>query len=219
MKRTLLIVSLALVACTVIDATALTLPLEATMVPFAEYGVRALLRGLWLDDTLHAAIAPACAGLRTTVACALVGAFCAKRWWVGAPMGTLCGLALNLLRIAVCELVRRVDPTTADVLHATALYTILLPTVLLIRWVWLHLRTRPARVALATAFCSVMALLLLGASASTVPELPTRDVAEKVAKEAAKHPLHPYHDLQEANAFNRDYVDCEELLARLLEAK
>ncbi len=159
MKRALPLLIVAALVCWAVDGTAWALPVEADLAERMGNALRALLAGLCLPDALHCSVAPACSGLRTAVAAALLGAFVARRWWCGVAIGALCGLALNLLRLLALELAARADPALGETLHATALLSVILPAALL-AWGLCRRLTVPARAFALIAMAEITLLLL-----------------------------------------------------------
>ena len=109
MIRRLPLLLLAATACFVVDATDWALPLEAWLAERMASATRAVFVGLNADPALLGTVAPACAGLRTATAGAILGACLARRRWLGALVGALCGLGLNLVRLVAVEAALRVD--------------------------------------------------------------------------------------------------------------
>ncbi len=148
-------------------------PVETDMARRMAAALSALLRGLNLDPALTCAVSPACAGIRTAAAAAVFGSVIARSRLLGALLGIACGLALNLLRILVCELCTRFDPSLGAVIHATALYLVILPAVLIARILWLRMG-RLTRLTSAAVIIYGSAILLLCSGmppqASTDPE-------------------------------------------------
>lgn len=161
MIRRLPLLLLAATACFVVDATDWALPIEAWLAERMASATRAVFVGLNADPALLGTVAPACAGLRTATAGAILGASLARRRWLGALVGALCGLGLNLVRLVAVEAALRVDVPFGRALHDLALYLVVLPAALIAAWLW-RAATRPVRLTLATAALTLGALLLAG---------------------------------------------------------
>lgn len=160
MIRRLPLLLLAASACFVVDATDWALPLEAWLAERMASATRAVFVGVGADPALLGTVAPACAGLRTATAGAILGACLARRRWLGAAVGALCGLGLNLVRLVAVEAALRVDFEAGMMLHDLALYAIVLPAALLAAWLW-RAASRPARLTLAGCALYLGALLTL----------------------------------------------------------
>ncbi len=151
---------LAASACFVVDATDWALPLEAWLAECMASATRCVFVGLNADPALLGTVAPACAGLRTATAGAILGAcLTARRKWLGALVGALCGLGLNFVRLIAVEAALRVDHAAGMMLHDLALYAVVLPAALL-AWALWRLCSRPAKITLAASALSLAALLL-----------------------------------------------------------
>ena len=159
MIRRLPLLLLAATACFVVDATDWALPLEAWLAERMASATRAVFVGLNADPALLGTVAPACAGLRTATAGAILGACLARRRWLGALVGALCGLGLNLVRLVAVEAALRVDVPFGQTLHDLALYLVILPAALLAAWLW-RLCSLPAKITLAASALSLATLLL-----------------------------------------------------------
>lgn len=171
MRRALPLLLVAGLLCWAVDGTDAALGLEADMARRMAAALSALLRGLNLDPALTCTVSPACAGLRTAAAAAVFGAVIARHRVIGALTGFACGLALNLLRILVCELCTRFDPSLGAVIHATALYSVILPAVLIARILWLRMgRTLRLTSAAVVIYGSALLLLCAGPNPPPAPD-------------------------------------------------
>lgn len=168
-------------------------PLETDMARRMAFSVSAILRGLNLDPALTCAVSPACAGLRTAAAAAVFGAVIARSRLLGALLGIACGLALNLLRILVCELCTRFDPALGAIIHASALYSVIFPSVLIARILWLRMG-RLTRITSAAVIIYGSALLLLCSGmphqASTDPDALSLSRTLSLRRDAASRGIH-----------------------------
>ena len=145
-------------------------PIENALTTPTANALQTLLIGLHLNPTLTLTVSPACAGLRTAIAAALLGALiprslpretarCSwKKRLIGATLGLLTGFWLNLIRILIIELTHRTNPALAATLHNTATYTLLLPTALLLLTLLRHL-PRPAKITLTAAASLLLPLI------------------------------------------------------------
>lgn len=156
----LALLTLAVSCLFIVDATDWALPLEAWLAERMASATRCVFVGLNADPALLGTVTPACAGLRTATAGAILGACLARRRWLGAAVGALCGLGLNLVRLVAVEAALRVDFEAGMMLHDLALYAIVLPAALLAAWLW-RAASRPARLTLAGCALYLGALLTL----------------------------------------------------------
>lgn len=145
-------------------------PVETDMARRMAAALSALLRGLNLDPALTCTVSPACAGLRTAAAAAVFGAVIARHRVIGALTGFACGLALNLLRILVCELCTRFDPALGALIHATALYSVILPAVLIVSLLWLRMGRTLRLTAAAVVIYGSNLLLCAGLNPPPAPD-------------------------------------------------
>lgn len=159
MIRLVPLLLLAATACLIVDTTDWALPIEAWLAEQTAEALRAVFVGVGADAALTGTVAPACAGLRTATAGAILGACLARRRWLGAAVGALCGLGLNFVRLVAVEAALRVDVTFGQTLHDLALYAIVLPAALLAAWLW-RAASRPARLTLAGCALYLATLLL-----------------------------------------------------------
>ncbi len=159
MIRLVPLLLLAATACLIVDTTDWALPIEAWLAEQTAEALRAVFVGVGADAALTGTVAPACAGLRTATAGAILGACLARRRWLGAAVGALCGLGLNFVRLVAVEAVLRVDFEAGMMLHDLALYAVVLPTTLLAAWLW-RVASRPVRATLAGCALYLGALLL-----------------------------------------------------------
>lgn len=184
MIRRLPLLLLAATACFVVDATDWALPLEAWLAERMASATRAVFVGLNADPALLGTVAPACAGLRTATAGAILGACLARRRWLGALVGALCGLGLNLVRLVAVEAALRVDVPFGRALHDLALYLVVLPAALITAWLW-RAATRPVRLTLATAALTLGALLtLVDLPQPPLPPKPLSDIEARALAQA-----------------------------------
>lgn len=157
-------VPLLAVAATVllmVDGSSVALPFESWLAERMASALRCVFVGVGADPALMGTVAPSCAGLRTATAVAILGAcLAARRKWLGALVGALCGLGLNFVRLVAIEAVLRVDHAAGMMLHDLALYAIVLPAALLAAWLW-RAASRPARLTLAGCALYLGALLTL----------------------------------------------------------
>ena len=143
----------------IVDATDWALPMEAWLAERMASALRCVFVGVGADPALVGTVAPACAGVRTAIGAAILGACLAeRRKLLGALVGAACGLGLNLVRLAAIEAVLRVDHAAGMILHDLALYAIVLPAALL-AWALWRLCSRPAKITLAGCALSLAALL------------------------------------------------------------
>ena len=158
--RFLALLTLGVSALFIVDATDWALPMEAWLAERMASALRCVFVGVGADPALMGTVAPACAGVRTAIGAAILGACLAeRRRWLGAAIGALCGLGLNLVRLVAIEAVLRVDFEAGMMLHDLALYAIVLPAALLAAWLW-RAASRPARLTLAGCALYLGALLL-----------------------------------------------------------
>ena len=144
----------------IVDATDWALPLETWLAGQMAEALRAVCVGVGADPALMGTVAPACAGVRTAIGAAILGACLAeRRKLLGALVGAACGLGLNFVRLVAIEAVLRVDHAAGMMLHDLALYAIILPAALL-AWALWRLCSRPAKLTLAASALSLAALLL-----------------------------------------------------------
>lgn len=204
--RHLRFLALLLLACSalfIVDATDWALPMETWLAERMASALRCVFVGVGADPALMGTVAPSCAGVRTAIGAAILGACLAeRRKWLGALVGALCGLGLNFVRLVAIEAVLRVDHAAGMMLHDLALYAIVLPAALA-AWALWRLCSKPVRATLAAAALSLAALLL----AVDIPEPPpaprpltaaqSRIFAEAVAADAirASLPRRPEVDL------------------------
>lgn len=160
MMRTFLVLLIGVSALFVVDATEWALPVEAWLAERMASALRCVFVGVGADPALVGTVAPACAGVRTALAAAILGACLAeRRKWLGALVGAACGLGLNLVRLVAIEAVLRVDHAAGMMLHDLALYAIILPAALAAYALW-RLCSKPARATLAASALYLAALLL-----------------------------------------------------------
>ncbi len=178
MKRYLPLFALTIALCWIVDGTDAALALEGDLAERMACALRALLRGLCLSDALHCSVAPACSGLRTTVAAALFAlalraqfptaqtgatyrapALTAVRYLLTAASGASIGLWLNLARLLAIELAMRLSPALGQTLHAFALPLLIAPLAAALLALLTHLGPRSKRL-LALAAALLLALLL-----------------------------------------------------------
>ena len=158
--RFLALLLLAASACFVVDATDWALPLEAWLAERMASALRCVFVGVGADPALMGTVAPSCAGVRTAIGAAILGACLAeRRKLLGALVGAACGLGLNFVRLVAIEAVLRVDHAAGMMLHDLALYAVVLPAALLAAWLW-RAASRPARLTLAGCALYLGALLL-----------------------------------------------------------
>ena len=160
--RHLRFLALLLLACSllfIVDATDWALPFETWLAGQMAEALRAVCVGVGADPALLGTVAPACAGLRTATAGAILGACLAQRRWLGALVGALCGFGLNLVRLVAVEAALRVDLEAGRMLHDLALYAIILPAALAAYALW-RVCSKPARATLAGCALTLAALLL-----------------------------------------------------------
>ena len=192
--RLLALLALAASALFIVDQTDWALPFETWLAERMASALRCVFVGVGADPALAGTVAPACAGLRTATAGAILGACLARRRWLGAAVGALCGLGLNFVRLVAVEAVLRVDLEAGRMLHDLALYAVVLPTTLLAAWLW-RVASRPVRATLAGCALYLGALLL----AVDLPQPPpaprpltaaqSRIFAEAVAADAIRASL------------------------------
>ena len=169
--RHLRFLALLLLGCSalfIVDATDWALPFETWLAERMASALRCVFVGVGADPALLGTVAPACAGVRTAIGAAILGACLAeRRKWLGALVGALCGLGLNLVRLVAVEAALRVDFEAGMMLHDLALYAIVLPAALLAWGLW-RICSKPVRVTLAGCALSLAALL----AAVDLPEPP-----------------------------------------------
>ena len=166
--RFLALLTLGVSCLFIVDATDWALPMEAWLAERMASALRCVFVGVGADAALVGTVAPACAGVRTAIGAAILGACLAeRRKWLGALVGALCGLGLNFVRLVAIEAVLRVDHAAGMILHDLALYAIILPAALL-AWALWRLSSRPAKITLAASALSLAALL----AAVDLPEPP-----------------------------------------------
>ena len=159
--RFLALLTLGVSALFVVDATDWALPLEAWLAERMASALRCVFVGVGTDPALVGTVAPSCAGVRTAIGAAILGACLApRRKLLGAAVGALCGLGLNLVRLVAIEAALRVDVEAGRMLHDFALYLVILPAALLAAWLW-RAASRPARLTLAGCALYLGALLTL----------------------------------------------------------
>lgn len=184
MIRLVPLLLLAATACLIVDTTDWALPLEAWLAERMASALRCVFVGVGADPALMGTVAPACAGLRTATAGAILGACLARRRWLGAAVGALCGLGLNFVRLVAVEAVLRVDHAAGMMLHDLALYAIVLPAALLAAWLW-RAASRPARLTLAGCALYLGALLtLVDLPQPPPPPKPLSDIEARALAEA-----------------------------------
>ena len=201
--RFLALLTLGVSCLFIVDATDWALPMEAWLAERMASALRCVFVGVGADAALVGTVAPSCAGVRTAIGAAILGACLAeRRKWLGAAVGALCGLGLNFVRLVAIEAVLRVDHAAGMMLHDLALYAIVLPAAFA-AWALWRLCSKPVRATLAAAALSLAALLL----AVDIPEPPpaprpltaaqSRIFAEAVAADAirASLPRRPEVDL------------------------
>ena len=160
MIRLALLLTLGVSALFIVDATDWALPMEAWLAERMASALRCVFVGVGADAALVGTVAPSCAGVRTAIGAAILGACLAeRRKWLGALVGALCGLGLNFVRLVAIEAVLRVDHAAGMILHDLALYAIGLPAALL-AWALWRLSSRPAKITLAASALSLATLLL-----------------------------------------------------------
>ena len=167
---TLRFFALFLLACSllfIVDNTDWALPMEAWLAERMASALRCVFVGVGADAALVGTVAPSCAGVRTAIGAAILGACLAeRRKWLGALVGAACGLGLNFVRLVAIEAVLRVDVTFGQTLHDLALYAIVLPAAFAAWGVW-RFCSKPVRVTLAGCALYLAVLLL----AVDVPDL------------------------------------------------
>lgn len=169
----LALLTLGVSALFVVDATDWALPMEAWLAERMASALRCVFVGVGADPALMGTVAPSCAGVRTAIGAAILGACLAeRRKWLGAAIGAACGLGLNFVRLVAIEAVVRVDVEAGMMLHDLALYAIVLPAALAAWGVW-RFCSRPVRVTLAGCALYLAALLF----AVDVPD-PSGEIAE-----------------------------------------
>lgn len=155
-------VPLLAVAATVllmVDGSSVALPFESWLAERMASALRCVFVGVGADPALMGTVAPSCAGVRTALAAAILGACLApRRKWLGALVGAACGLGLNFVRLVAIEAVLRVDHAAGMMLHDLALYAIVLPAALA-AWALWRAASRPARLTLAGCALYLGALL------------------------------------------------------------
>lgn len=159
--KTVILSAIAVLVCWVMDNTPAALPLERTLAASMEGALRSVMIGLGLSPDLTCAVAPECSGLRTAVASAILSALVSRRWVAGSLAGLLLGLWLNLVRLAVLELVTRADPVIGHDLHGFALPLIILPAAALTLLIVRQLRRQGPLVCWTMATASVLLLVTL----------------------------------------------------------
>ena len=158
--RFLALLLLGVSALFVVDATDWALPFESWLAERMASALRCVFVGVGADPALMGTVAPSCAGVRTAIGAAILGACLAeRRKWLGALVGAACGLGLNFVRLVAIEAVVRVDFEAGMMLHDLALYAIVLPAALAAWGVW-RFCSKPARVTLAGCALYLAALLL-----------------------------------------------------------
>ena len=158
--RFLALLTLGVSALFVVDATDWALPFETWLAERMASALRCVFVGLNADPALLGTVAPACAGVRTAIGAAILGACLAeRRKWLGAAIGAACGLGLNFVRLVAVEAVLRVDVEAGRMLHDLALYAIVLPAALAAYALW-RVCSKPARATLAVSALSLATLLL-----------------------------------------------------------
>ena len=169
--RHLRFLALLLLACSalfIVDATDWALPMETWLAERMASALRCVFVGVGADPALLGTVAPACAGVRTAIGAAILGACLApRRKLLGAAIGAACGLGLNLVRLVAVEAVLRVDVEAGRMLHDLALYAIILPAALAAYALW-RVCSKPVRVTLAGCALYLAALL----AAVDLPEPP-----------------------------------------------
>lgn len=198
--RFLALLTLGVSALFVVDATDWALPFESWLAGQMAEALRAVCVGVGADPALMGTVAPACAGLRTATAGAILGACLAQRRWLGAAVGALCGLGLNFVRLVAVEAVLRVDFEAGMMLHDLALYAIVLPAALLAARLW-RAASRPVRATLAGCALYLGALLL----AVDLPQPPppprpltaaqSRLIAEAISADVIRASLPRRHEI------------------------
>ena len=166
----------------IVDATDWALPFETWLAGQMAEALRAVCVGVGADPALMGTVAPACAGVRTAIGAAILGACLARRRWLGVLVGALCGLGLNLVRLIAVEAALRVDFEAGMMLHDLALYAIVLPAALLAYAIW-RAASRPARLTLAGCALYLAALLAL-VDLPQPPPRPLTAVQERLFCEA-----------------------------------
>ena len=160
MIRLALLLTLGVSALFIVDATDWALPMEAWLAERMASALRCVFVGVGADAALVCTVAPSCAGVRTAIGAAILGACLAeRRKWLGALVGAACGLGLNFVRLVAIEAALRVDFEAGMMLHDLALYAIVLPAALAAWGVW-RFCSKPARVTLAGCALYLAALLL-----------------------------------------------------------
>ena len=170
--RFLALLTLGVSALFVVDATDWALPFESWLAERMASALRCVFVGVGADPALVGSVAPACAGVRTAIGAAILGACLARRRWLGALVGAACGLGLNFVRLVAIEAVLRVDVTFGQTLHDLALYAIVLPAALA-AWALWRLCSKPAKITLAASALSLAALL----AAVDIPD-PREEITE-----------------------------------------
>ena len=158
--RFLALLTLGVSALFVVDATDWALPFESWLAERMASALRCVFVGVGADPALVGTVAPSCAGVRTAIGAAILGACLAeRRKWLGALVGALCGLGLNFVRLVAIEAVLRVDHTAGMILHDLALYLVILPAALA-AWALWRLSSKPVRATLAGCALFLATLLL-----------------------------------------------------------
>ena len=183
--RFLALLLLGVSALFIVDATDWALPMEAWLAERMASALRCVFVGVGADPALMGTVAPACAGVRTALAAAILGACLApRRKWLGALVGALCGLGLNLVRLVAVEAALRVDHAAGMMLHDLALYAIVLPAALA-AWALWRLCSKPARATLAGCALYLGALLtLVDLPQPPLPPKPLSDIQARALAQA-----------------------------------
>ena len=159
MIRLALLLTLGVSALFIVDATDWALPMETWLAERMASALRCVFVGVGADAALVGTVAPSCAGVRTAIGAAILGAcLAARRKWLGALVGAACGLGLNFVRLVAIEAVVRVDFESGMMLHDLALYAIVLPAAFAAWGVW-RFCSKPVRVTLAG--CALYLAVLL----------------------------------------------------------
>ena len=205
MIRLALLFTLGASALFIVDNTDWALPMEAWLAERMASALRCVFVGVGADAALVGTVAPACAGVRTALAAAILGACLAeRRKWLGALVGTACGLGLNFVRLIAIEAVLRVDHAAGMMLHDLALYAIVLPAALAAWGLW-RLCSKPVRVTLAGCALYLAAILALvdipqpPPPPKTLSAVQSRVLAEAISADVirATQPRRPEVDLTE----------------------
>lgn len=137
--------------------------MEAILTEMMRHTLECVVIGFGGALPLRCEVTAACCGFTTALCCSALGLLTVRRWW-GAFVGVWCGLALNVVRICVIEMSLRMDAAFGQMVHDTALYTVYVPVVLGVAWVWRRMDVGKRLFTAVTA--SVVLIALFGTTTS-----------------------------------------------------